>query len=279
MPVIDVCASVPQEGTEAEALARLRREHRLERVSCVTLMPEGDYQLHVIEAPSVPPSELKSAVRWRLKDVLDYPADAATIDVFPIPGDPDAPTRDKSLYAIAAPNELIAARMEMFAEAKMRLTTIDIPEMAQRNVAALFESPGQALAMLSLTEERGLLTFTANTELYLTRAIGVGLAELRHAEGALREQLFDRLAVELQRSLDHFDRQYSFVPLEKIVLAPLPEDIDLQAYLAEKLFVPVETARLESCVDLSHVPDLASPAMQAEQFMTIGAALRQEASL
>jgi MSHA biogenesis protein MshI len=278
-PVIDVCASIRLEGSAVDTLSRLRRQYRLDRYSCVTLMPEGGYQLQVIEAPSVPASELKSAVRWRLKDVLDYPADAATVDVLFVPADPNAPTRAQSIYAVAAQNESIAARMAMFSEAKVRLTAIDIPEMAQRNVAALLESPGQALAMLSLSEDRGLLTFTADAELYLARSIDIGLAQLRHSEGTLREQLFDRIVVEVQRSLDHFDRQFSFIPLEKFVLAPLPDGIDLPAYLAEKLYVPVEQARFESCVDFSGVPELASPSMQAEQFMSIGAALRQEAAL
>lgn len=277
-PVIDLCASVKHDGSDVETLSRLRRDYRLDCFSCVTLMPEGAYQLQVIEAPSVPAAELKSAVRWRLKDVLDYPADAATIDVFFVPSDPGAPTRDKSVYAVAAQNESIAARMAMFSEAKVRLKAIDIPEMAQRNVAALFEDPGRALAMLRLNEERGLLTFTADAELYLARSIDIGLTQLRHSEGTIREQLFARIVLEVQRSLDHFDRQFSFMPLSKLMLAPLADGVDLLAYLSENLYVPVEEARLESCIDLSRVPELASPDMQAHQFMTIGAALRQEAT-
>jgi MSHA biogenesis protein MshI len=278
MPVVDICTSVPHDGTDVETLSRMRRDYRLDRFSCVTLMPEGGYQLQVLEAPSVPVAELKSAVRWRLKDVLDYPADAATIDVFFVPSDPGAPTRDKSVYAVAAKNDTIAARMAMFSDAKLRLRAIDIPEMAQRNVAALFEEPGRALAMLSLNEERGLLTFTADAELYLARSIDIGLTQLRHSEGTIREQLFARIVLEVQRSLDHFDRQFSFMPLSKLMLAPLADGVDLLAYLSENLYVPVEEARLESCIDLSRVPELASPDMQAHQFMTIGAALRQEAT-
>jgi len=275
-PVIDVCASVSRKGNDIETLSSLRRQYHLDRSPCVTLMPESGYQLQVIEAPSVPASELKSAVRWRIQDVLGYPAEAATIDVFFVPSDPDAPTRSKSLYAVAAKNELVAQRMAMFFGAKVRLTAIDIPEMAQRNVAALFESPGTALAMLSLSEEGGLLTFTSDAELYMARAIDIGLAQLRNSEGTLREQLFARIVLEVQRSLDHFDRQFSFMQLGKLALAPLPIDVDLLPYLIENLYVPVEEARLDSCIDLSRVPELASPDVQSSKFMTIGAALRQE---
>ena len=275
-PLVDVCVSVRQEGSEAETLSRLRKKYRLDRLPCVALIAENEYELQVMDAPSVPDDELKSAVRWRLKDVLDYPADAATIDVFSVPADPNAPTRGRSVYAVAARNEFIAARMAAFSDARLFLRAIDIPEMAQRNVAAMYETPGRAVVMLSVMEARSLLTFTANAELYLTRSIDVGLSQLRHAEGELRLQLFERVVLELQRSLDHFDRQFSYLPLNKLLVAPVSENIGLQSYLAENLYVPVEEVQLEQGLDMSRVPELASGTLQADQLMAIGAALRQE---
>lgn len=275
-PVLDLCASEQIEGSETDTLGRLRRKHGLERAECVTLISEGDYQLQVMDAPEVPDEELRDAVRWRLNDVLDYPADAATVDLFSVPGDPNSPTRIRSVYAVAARNELIAERMESFSGARLSLKVIDIPEMAQRNMAAMYETRGRALALLSLSAERGLLTFTAAGELYLARGIDIGLMQLDHAEGDLRKQLCDRLVLEVQRSLDHFDRQFSFLTLSRLVLAPLPEGTGLEAYLAENLYVPVEEARLEDAIDISRVPELTTRAIQAERFMAIGAALRAE---
>ena len=43
--------------------------------------------MQLVEAPSVPATEVKSAVRWELKDLLDYPVDAATVDVADVPKD------------------------------------------------------------------------------------------------------------------------------------------------------------------------------------------------
>lgn len=277
-PILDLCASLPSEETEAETLARLRRDYHLARVPCVTLMPSTDYQLQVMEAPEVPEAEIKSAVRWRLKDVLDYPPDTATIDVITVPADPNAPTRGRSVYAVAARNEVIAERMTLFSEAKLSLKAIDIPEMAQRNMAAMFEVPQRALAMLNMAPEHGLLTFTSGAELYLARSIDVGLSQLQNAEGSLRLQLLERVVLEVQRSLDHFDRQFSYLPVSKLVLAPLPEDLGLHGQLSESLYVEIEEARLENCLDISRVPELASRDLQAEQFLTIGAALREEMS-
>jgi MSHA biogenesis protein MshI len=275
-PVLEICESEPIEGSEADTLGRLRRKFGLKGANCVTLIAESDYQLQVLDAPEVPEEELRDAVRWRLKDVLDFPAEAATVDVFAVPGDPNAPTRARSVYAVAARNELIAERMSAFYEAKLLLDVIDIPEMAQRNVAALYETPGRALALLHLSPEKGLLTFTAEGELHLARGIDIGLEQLRIATGDLRQQLLDRLVLEVQRSLDYFDRQFSYLTLSKLMLAPLPEDAELQTYFSENLYVTVEELQLQDALDISGVPELASSAAQADRFMAIGAALRQE---
>lgn len=276
-PTVEVCTSFRQEGDDAEMLGRVRREAHLDRFRCSTLLASGDYQLQVLEAPNVPQAEVKQAVRWRLKDVLDYPVEAATVDVLSVPADPASPTRTRSVFAVATKNELVAARMAAFAEAKIPLTVIDIPEMAQRNMASLFETAGRGLALLSFEEERGLLTFTAGGELYLSRTIDVGFTQLLLADATQRVQLFDRIVLELQRSLDHFDRQFSSVPIAKVLIAPLSDDVGLEAYLIENLYVPVAVAELESVLDFERVPELAGKAMQAQHFMSLGAALRSEA--
>ena len=51
------------------------------------MLDDADYQMQLVEAPSVPREEMRSAVRWKLKDLLDYPVDAATIDVADVPTD------------------------------------------------------------------------------------------------------------------------------------------------------------------------------------------------
>jgi MSHA biogenesis protein MshI len=276
-PKVELCATFPSQGNEAAVLVELRRRLHLERAHCTTLLAPGDYQLQLLEAPNVPAEEVKAAARWKLKDYLDYPVDAATVDAVAVPTDPNATTRARSLYAVASPNDKVAACMKLFAEARVPLTAIDIPEMAQRNLAALFEAERRALALLSFASQRGLLTFSSGGELYVARTIDVGLEHLVSAQGDLKAQLFERIVLEVQRSLDHFDRQFSFVPVSRLLIAALPEEVGLDSYLSQNLYVPVEVARLDSVLDLDAVPDLASPQAQTQHFMVLGAALRDEA--
>jgi MSHA biogenesis protein MshI len=259
-----------------DTLEKAGKELHSANYRCTTVLGGGDYQFMSVEAPNVPRAELKTAMRWRLKDVLDFPVDEATYDVLDIPLDPNAAVRpQQSIFAIAARNSVIQARQKLFARSKIRLRTIDIPEMAQRNVSALLEPEGRGIAMLSFNEDGGLLTVSWRAELYLSRRIDVTLVQLLEADLERRHQSFDKITLELQRSLDNFERQFSFISVAKLVLAPSGAD-GLQDYLASNLYTRVETLDLGQVLDVEGIPELADATRQQRFFVAIGAALRSE---
>lgn len=276
LPKVELVAFHACEGNaQTQTLEKLAKDLQANRYECTTLLSPDEYQILSVEAPNVPPDELKTAIRWRLKDMLDFRVDDATIDVLDVPVDKNGAVRTHSMYAVAARNELIEQRQAMFSNAKIPLTVIDIPEMAQRNIGSLLETEGRGLAMLSFDDDGGLLTVTFAGELYLTRRIDISLRQLLETDAEQQRSIHDRITLELQRSLDHVDRQYHFIAIAKLVLAPLPEAAaSLKDYLATNLYVPVEMLRLEEVLDLSAVPDLREIATQQRYFMTLGAALR-----
>ena len=89
--------------------------------------------------------------------------------------------RSHYVYAVSARNDRIAACMKLFHDAGFPLQAIDVPEMAQRNIAALFEEPGRGLAMLAFDERGGLLTFTSGGELYMARQTDISLTPAHRA--------------------------------------------------------------------------------------------------
>jgi MSHA biogenesis protein MshI len=276
-PVVSWCRHMPCGEDPGETLQKARRELNLDRFRCATVLAARQYQVQLVDAPAtVPDAEMKSAVRWRLKDALDYPVELATVDAVTIPANGSAADRGRSMYAVSARNEDIEACMNVFALAKIKLEVIEVAEMAQRNLAMLFESDDRAIAMLSFSSDGGLLTFSARGELYLSRRIDITLDQLAGPAGDTREQLFARIALELQRSLDHFDRQFSTIPVARLMLAPLPVQLDLSTYLAENLSAPVESADLGDVLDLHDVPELREQAEQSLRWQTLGAALRVE---
>jgi MSHA biogenesis protein MshI len=277
LPLVEELRFYSRDQTSADSGLEILGKEATVTGPCTALLSAGDYQILTLDAPNVPKEELKAAIRWRLKDMLDFHVDDAAIDVLEVPGDKDAPTRAHSMLAVAAKNQLIAAHQEQFEKNKLMLDVIDIPEMAQRNIAALFETEGRGLAMLYFDDAGGLLTVSHGGELHLSRRIDVSLGQLQNPSEKERADYFERITVEVQRSLDHFDRHSRHISLSKLLLAPSGSaNGALQAYLAANLYVAVETLRLEDVLDISKSPELVNAEGQQRFFLTIGAALRRE---
>lgn len=275
---MELATSFALQGAEVPAvLEKFAKELHAERYHCINLLAANEYQLLSVEAPNVPADELKTAIRWRLKDMLDFHIDDATVDVLDVPLDKNAGNRNHQMYAVAARNQLIEQRQALFSDTKISLRVIDIPEMAQRNLAALLEQPERGVALLSFNGEGGLLTMTYAGELYLSRRIDVTLEQLMQTDEEQRQACHERVTLELQRSLDYFERQYHYITLSKLMLAPLHGEAEnLVSHLTENLYIPVEILNLATILDFTKTPELKSLEMQQRYFMVLGAALRQE---
>lgn len=273
-PEVLLCDSFRQEGDVVETLTKLKRELDLKRYRCMTLMPEAKYQLLQVEAPNVPAAETKAAVRWKVKELIDYPVESAAIDCISIPQGDASTGRPPQMFAVAAPTAQVADVIRPFQEAEIPLEVVDIPELAQRNVARYYEEPGRGVAFVVFDERGGLLTFTCDGELYQFRRLETSVKQFEVADDEQRQQLYDRITLELQRSLDNFDRQYQYVPIAKVVIAPVPGGEGLKDYLADNLGVPVILVDLEQILDFPRIPELRDVDYQRSCIHLIGGALR-----
>jgi len=273
-PEVLLCESFRKEGDDVATLTRLRRQLNLDRYRCLTLLKRRDYQMFSVDRPEVPDAEVRAAARWSLKDLLDYPLEAATVDAVGVPAGDGG--RKPQMLAIAARNEAVAATVRPFNEADIELIAIDVPELAQRNLAHLLETEGRGLALFGVDEDSATVTFTADGELYQSRRIEVSLGDFENEAAA--ESLYDRVALELQRSLDHFDRQFRNVALSRVVVSPVPFRDRFVEYLAANLTLPVEVLDLEQVMDFPGVPELRDPLRQTQCLQLIGAAMRAEAA-
>lgn len=265
------------DGAEAAVLEKIGRELHAKQFRITTLLAGGEYQVRALDAPEVPDAELKTAVRWRMKDMLDFPIDEATIEVLRIPAEGAGQRVGGQVLAIAARNSVVGARQRLFAASHMALTAIDIPEMAQRNMSALAATPGRGLAMLSFGEDGGLLTVTFEGELYLSRRLDVTLAQLCDDDYERKHASFDKVTLEVQRSLDHFERQFNAINVNLLMLAPTGA-AGLEEYLASNQYMPVATLDLAAVLDFDSVAGLGDAAAQQRLFMALGGALRCEAA-
>lgn len=272
-PQVRACDSFAREGSDLDALKRLRKSGRLAQNRCTTLLQAGQYQLLQIDAPGnaqgMSREELRESLRWRVKEMVDFPIDRAGIDLLEIPA---TGSRAPQLWVTVASHDVLQPRIRLFQDARLTLAAIDIPELAQRNLAGLFEEPNRGLALVAFDEKGGRLTVTYQGELYMSRHLDAGREELT-AAGA--EAQHERVLLDIQRSLDNFDRNYSAIPLTRLLVGPLPDGEVFVDYLRGNLPLPVASANLADALDLAAAPRLAEPAAQAAAWLALGAALRE----
>lgn len=239
-----------------------------------TMLRPGEYDILMVEAPNVPRAEMKSALRWKVKDMVDYPITDATVDFLEIPQEPGAAAgRSAQMYAILARNEVIRQRIEQFEKAGVPLHVIDVPETAQRNIAALYEEAERGVALAYFGADYGLLTITQGGELYLLRRLDVGVDALASDPDGEDGGPLERVALEIQRTLDHFERQFRHVAVGKLLLAPTGRPTRLPEILRARFQMPVEPIDLAEVLDFDGgAPDTTT---QWRLFHHFGAALRE----
>jgi len=275
-PSVEFAEERDWDPKEPRSLERIAKEFGARRFACTTLLRPDEYQMLLVEAPAVKREELKPAIRWRIKDMLDYHVDDATIDVLDIPVPAAAAGRPHQMYAVAARNDTIRSTIARLEKAGVPLSVIDIPDTAQRNVAMLFEADKRGVVTLAFDAHGGLITAVFEGELYLSRRLDVTLAQLDGAEGDERARLLERILVETQRSLDHCERSFPFFSLGRLLVAPVPEAIGLRAHLAANLYLPVEELDLAQVLRLPAAASAWEPSQAAQWLKRIGAGLRVE---
>lgn len=253
-----------------DVLNQVASEAGVKDAPLIALLEHDHYQAVMVEAPSVPDDEIKSAIRWKVKDLLNFHIDDAVLDHLPVPGGGGRPP---SLYVVAAQSAAIRALVAPYHDAGLQLDVIDIRETAQHNLAMRIiptDKSGEAryaVAVLHFDGENGLLTFSFGDSLIMSRRI--------EGRGAAGETLLDKVAMEVQRSVDYFERQYSWLPLAKLYLAPCEETKALLRRLGEYLPVGVESLDLARVFDFTGQIQLQSAQVQNAAFHLLGASLRR----
>ncbi len=256
-----------------QALRTLRRTRALKGRATVAVLQRHEYQLLPMEAPELPREEWRDALRWKLKDTVEFAVDTAGIDVLEVPA---APTQHRapSVIAVAAPHTALAPLADAGTDAGLPWQAIDVPETALRNIAALAEEPGRGQALLHVGETHSTLVATWHGELLLARHIDVSLTQLTDTDESARQLAYERASLALQRTLDNVERQFSHASLARVLVAPGDVLAEFIAYVGDLVYVPVAALDLGTLVDLTAVPELAGALAQAAYLPAIGAALR-----
>lgn len=280
-PSLEVCEVQDVENLslrDAE-LVRLTKAYDLDEYTCMSSLELGDYNLLLVEAPDVQPDELRAAIRWRVKELIDFNIDDAVVDVFEAPSY-KAAGNNKMMYAVVARANRVKEIIDRLNGAGLNLDIIDIPELALRNVSAMLPEDVGGVALIYIGLRQGLITITKQSQLYLSRTINVGSESLPEdvlsvMDDETCQQWLDNVVIEVQRSMDFYESHFSQPQVTALVITPIGKEIPgLTEYLSEQLQIPSRILDVNELIDA----DEPIPAhVQSRCLLAIGTALRQEA--
>jgi MSHA biogenesis protein MshI len=192
----------------SEQLKKIVSEAGGKYLPAVFVMHPSNYSVVQIEAPEVAADELKNAVRWRVKDLIDFHIDDAEIDIINLPQSKRAGS-PKLMYVIATKTSYIKSVVDAMANAGLELTAIDITELTLRNMTYSSAEENRSTALLYLSEYVSLIEICTNGSLCLSRHINLDLSRVDTENADSRVEMMDVLSLEIQRSLDYYESQFA----------------------------------------------------------------------
>src|SRR6202171_2329059 len=273
-PVLERCELLPMPaGSGGNAATNVIRAAGLPRIPVSTVLRSDDYQLALVEAPDVPPAELRAAMRWRLKETINFRVDDAVIDVFAVPVQ-NRGGQGRMLYAVAAQRSAVDRHLGALVEVPT-FDVVDVPELCLRNLATLLPAAAAGVALLYLGETTAIVILVRGTTFYFARQMDLQ-ATLCIAAGNDPDARLDagNIVLELQRSLDYYERHCDQPPITRIAVSLSGKRASLLAAdLARETGFEVDTLDLAS---LLRCETSIEAAVDPGCLLAVGAALREE---
>lgn len=258
-------------------LQRLRRSRQLQRHRRVSVLQRGQYHCLTVDAPNdVPRPEWAAAVRWQLRDAVDFAVDAAAVDVLAVPDGTSHRATPQVIAVVSAEAEMrpLVAHGN---DAGLPWDAVDVAETALRNLCLLVSSDEQPMALLHCQERHATLVVTCKGELLSSRQLELSLLAVAEESREVRRGAYEQAALELQRTLDGIERAYGQVTLSRLLVTPMPGVQALCDHLGPLMYVPVSPLDLRDALDWQHQPGLPDDPLRLNAaLVAIGAALRTD---
>ena len=275
LPILERCELLPViSGVPGDPHALALKAAGLPKMAVSCALQSSDYQLALVEAPDVPPAELRAAMRWRLKDAIDFRVEDAIIDVFEVPVQSRG-GQARMMYAIAARRTAIE-RIATALVGQPNFDVVDVPELCLRNLAALLPAAAAGIALLHLGDTAASVIIVRGKTFYFARQMDLQATLHIGADSGADGARIDSgsIVLELQRSLDYYERHFDQPPITHMVVSPGgPRAAMLATDLARETGLEVMPLDLNALLACS---TQVAADVQAGCVLAVGAALREE---
>ncbi|MCL5260537.1 MAG: pilus assembly protein PilM [Gammaproteobacteria bacterium] len=227
-PLIQICDFYPviSSSQRDKVLTNLITQNNLQRTDCNIVLHPNNYRLLMVNAPNVPENEIKNAVKWQIKDMINFSLDDTVIDIFT---PEEVQKHVKKIYVIAAQKSFLEDIQLAVHNAGLKPVAIDIREFAARNIISRLAPLNETSTFIGIEPENTLMLTTKYNSIQFVRSIPIGF-KICKANNSCTP-----LITEMQRSLHYCDSELKLQPPKQFFIAP-NKDVDeltLQSFAKE----------------------------------------------
>lgn len=220
------------------------KKNALLDIPTTLLLNPSDYQLFLIESLPVKKEEIRDAVKWRVRSLINYPIEEAILDYFIVPAKKASPNNPMIAAVVSRLSQIIRL-IDVTRTSNLLITSIDIPELAMRNLTSLIENDEKSSAFIYFYENIAILNITREKTLYFTRPIN--LPKDLHSTNAN----FEPFTLDILRYFDYFQSMWRLPTPSRIFTASDCFDTNqiIKAF-ADHLSVKIEVFSLNNKLPL-----------------------------
>ncbi|MFT4995361.1 MAG: MSHA biogenesis protein MshI [Paraglaciecola sp.] len=241
-------------------------EQNLANTPCRVALSIARYQLLQVDKPAVAKSELTQALQWSVGELIPG-EDELILDYFDYPASSSAAPK---LNVVAIAKKEIVEICLGIGQAGLKLEHIGIEELATCDL--LPQSDDAVMTVFQEAGDQVCLNIVKQNKLFFSRRLRGYENMFSFSPEELQMGVGDTLSVEIQRSVDYFERQLRQTPIKKILISvDSPHQDELAVLIAQLTSLSVEAFK-----PAIHLAD--GMQLSVASYASLGAAIGHEAS-
>lgn len=207
--------------------------------SARVVLPQENYRLFAMEAPPVPETELREAMRWKIADQIDFDAESALIEVCPM-GDGNRHDGKDWLYVAATSVESALQAQRRAMGFRLNVSSLTIPEIALKDLAIRLPEAQEGFVFLHADPERVSIFLVKGSRMFVSRSWSF-------PENQESQAYLEGLIHEIRRVINFFDSHYSHPTVKHLrIMGDEPIDEEVISYLGEAAKLTTQSVSLTS---------------------------------
>ncbi len=257
----------------ASRLSQLVKQHKLDTISCNLVLAPDEYQVLQVDAPEVPKQELATALRWHIKDLINFHIDDVVIEHVEMVI--QHTSGKQQIQVIVCRQSIIQNYVDLLVKAQCNLASIDIAVFSARNILAHVDTinPSHSTGLLNLWDEYSRITVFLEHGIGINRQSTIGLDTLSFISSEPSSlAIIDTLALEIQRTFDYYESHSRQSAIEQLLIISNGQAVpDLAQLLQQRLGMPCKLISVADAISCDNPDSILNNCISA-----IGGALRME---